>query len=137
MRTGDPIHSTISAIQTVLRKINPAYEWAPYPKAEEYSEPNLQKPASVSQALGDLNDQSWVPSQSSLPQRPFFNQHPDLSTTQWNLPLLDGPETGGSGASNEDLLDFTQSDMGWNFDFSTMDLDAFFSTYQSTDPSFP
>lgn len=138
MRAGDPICSTISAIQTVLCRINPAFEWAPYPKAEEYAEPDLQKPPPpISQAISNLNDQSWIPPDSSLPQRPFFNHQPDPSTTQWNLPLFEGPETGGSGASNEDLLDFTQSDMGWSFDFSTMDLDAFFSTYQSTDPSFP
>lgn len=137
MRAGDPIRSTISAIQTVLRKINPAFEWAPFLGAEEYTEPNLQKPPPISQAMGNLNDQSWITPDSSLPQRTFFNHQTDLSTTQWNLPLFEGPETGGSGASNEDLLDLTQSDMGWNFDFSTMDLDAFFSTYQSTDPSFP
>lgn len=46
---------------------------------------------------------------------------------------LENPETGGSAGSGDDLLDFTQSDMGWNFDFSTMDLDAFFSVYQSND----
>ncbi|GLI79452.1 hypothetical protein PoHVEF18_007787 [Penicillium ochrochloron] len=137
MREGDPINATISAIQTTLRKINPSYEWSPYPKAEEYSSSNIQRPTSISQAPGNLNDQSWVSPDSSLPQRPFFNQQLDLSTPQWNLPLLDGPETGGSGASNEDLLDFTQSDMGWNFDFSTMDLEAFFSTYQAADPAFP
>lgn len=30
--------------------------------------------------------------------------------------------------SNEEMFDFTRSDMGWDFDFSTMDLEAFFST---------
>ena len=36
-----------------------------------------------------------------------------------------------------ELLDFTQSDMGWDFDFSTIDCEAFFSVYQSNDaPTF-
>ncbi|KAF3402053.1 hypothetical protein F1880_009943 [Penicillium rolfsii] len=137
MREGDPINSTISAIQTTLRRINPSYEWSPYPKEEECSSSNLHQSSSISQPLGSLNDQGWVAPGSSLAQRPVFGQQPDLSTPQWNLPLLEGPETGGSGASNEDLLDFTQSDMGWNFDFSTMDLEAFFSTYQAVDPAVP
>jgi hypothetical protein len=29
MRAGDPIASSISAIQTVLHNINPSYEWVP------------------------------------------------------------------------------------------------------------
>lgn len=29
MRAGDPITSTIKAMRTVLRNINPAYEWSP------------------------------------------------------------------------------------------------------------
>ena len=40
----------------------------------------------------------------------------------------------GSVGSGEDLLDFTQSDMGWDFDFSTMDLEAFFSINPTLDP---
>lgn len=136
MRDGDPINSTISAIQTTLRKINPAYEWSPYPKAEESSTLPSQQPPSVSQPLSNIDHQEWVTPDPSLPQRPFFNHQPDLSAPQWNLPLLEGPETGGSGGSSDDLLDFTQSDMGWNFDFSTMDLEAFFSTYQAADPAF-
>lgn len=137
MRAGDPIQSSISAIQTTLRKINPSYVWTPCPKAEESSTLPSQQAASVSQPLGNIVHQAWVTPTPSLPQRPSFDQPPDLSTPQWNFPLLEGPETGGSGGSNEDLLDFTQSDMGWNFDFSTMDLEAFFSTYQAADPAFP
>ncbi|KAJ5378221.1 uncharacterized protein N7496_005630 [Penicillium cataractarum] len=136
MREGDPINSTISAIQTTLRKISPAYEWSPYPKADESSTLPSQNPASVSQPISNIDHQAWVTPDPSVPQRPFFNQQPDLSSPQWNLPLLEGPETGGSGGSSDDLLDFTQSDMGWNFDFSTMDLEAFFSTYQAADPAF-
>ena len=136
MREGDPIRSTISAIQTTLRRINPSYEWLPYPRAEESTTIPSQRLASISQPLSNLDQQTWIPPNSTLPQTPFVNQQPALSSPQWNLPVLENPETGGSGASSEDLLDFTQSDMGWNFDFSTMDLDAFFSTYQAAEPSF-
>lgn len=71
-----------------------------------------------------------------FPSKSVLGSGPVLSPSQRNLPQLEGPETGRSGGSNEDLLDFTQSDMGWDFDFSTMDLEAFFSVYQSGDPSF-
>lgn len=57
-------------------------------------------------------------------------------TSPWSLPHLETmgmPDTGGSVGSGEDLLDFTQSDMGWDFDFSTMDLEAFLSVYPSND----
>lgn len=46
----------------------------------------------------------------------------------------DGLDTGRSG-SNEDLLDFTQCEIGWKSDFSTMDAEAFFSVYQPTNTS--
>ncbi|KAF3017313.1 hypothetical protein E8E15_005528 [Penicillium rubens] len=57
----------------------------------------------------------------------------DIRGHEPHLEKPGNPETGGSVGSGEDLLDFTQSDMGWDFDFSTMDLDAFFSVYQSND----
>ena len=37
--------------------------------------------------------------------------------------------------NGEDLLDLTQSDIGWDFDLSNMDLEEFFSVYPSTDTS--
>ncbi|KAJ5152563.1 uncharacterized protein N7482_009041, partial [Penicillium canariense] len=137
MRKGDPIDSTIAAVQTVLRNIKPSYEWTPHPTPEENSTYRSEGPISVSRTPDNANRQQGNHTSVSFPQNLFHGQQPDLSTPQWSLPLLEGPETGGSGGSNEDLLDFTQSDMGWNFDFSTMDLEAFFSIYQSVDHSFP
>lgn len=46
---------------------------------------------------------------------------------------MDMPATTGGTGSGEDLLDFTLSDMGWDFDFSTMDLETFFSVSPAFD----
>ncbi|KAJ5715601.1 uncharacterized protein N7483_012782 [Penicillium malachiteum] len=135
MRQGDPIASSISAIQTTLRKINPSYEWSspqnrdgdPLSAGER---PYLGQPHAILNSL-------QAPGGSSLPNDSVRNIPSDSSTSQWQFPPIEGPETGRSGASNEDLLDFTQTDMGWDFDFSTMDLESFFSVYQSADPLFP
>lgn len=72
-----------------------------------------------------------------LPLTSLSGLPPDLPSSRWDFPLIEGPETGRSGGSSEDLLDFTQTDMGWDFDFSTMDLEAFLSVYQSANPTFP
>lgn len=69
-----------------------------------------------------------------LPSDPL-RSNVDIQPPQWAFPPFEGPETGRSGGSNEDLLDFTQSDMGWDFDFSTMDMEAFFSVYPPADNS--
>lgn len=136
MRSGDPISSSIAAIQTTLRKINPAYEWLQCPKAgEKYSVGAGSNPY-LSQAQDTMDNQHAPLNGLAFPSKSVLGPDPELSQSQWSLPQLEGPETGRSGGSNEDLLDFTQSDMGWDFDFSTMDLEAFFSVYQSGDPSF-
>lgn len=44
--------------------------------------------------------------------------------------------TNASVGSGDELLDLTQSDMGWDFDFSTMDLEEFFSVYPTAGPAF-
>ncbi|KAJ5616538.1 hypothetical protein N7537_001652, partial [Penicillium hordei] len=133
MRAGNPIASTISAVQTVLRNINPSYEWAPLlaTTGDNFAPPG-----------GTPVQRSLTPNRSHQPQlnNPAIPHNTSLGvrsgilTSPWNLPQvekLENPETGGSAGSGDDLLDFTQSDMGWNFDFSTMDLDAFFSIHQS------
>ncbi|CRL17388.1 Fungal transcriptional regulatory protein, N-terminal [Penicillium camemberti] len=135
MRAGDPIASSISAMQTVLRNINPSYEWVP-PLATTGD--NFATPGGtpVQQGLTpDRSHQSQL-NNPAIPQNPSLGMRPGILTSPWNFPQvekLENPETGGSAGSGDDLLDFTQSDMGWNFDFSTMDLDAFFSVYQSND----
>lgn len=132
MRAGDPITSSIAAVQTVLRKINPSYEWIPYlsPSGETIGNPGA---VSMQQSSALSTDRSLL-NGPAMPQNPAMGTRPPLTTSPWNIPHPenpDYPETGGSVGSGEDLLDFTQSDMGWDFDFSTMDLEAFFSIYQS------
>lgn len=129
IRAGDPIQNTIGAIQTVLSNINPSYGWFPHA-----SQPN--KHALQQDDMTTIPQTSRVPgSQDIQPDTSFVGNSllgplPDIPASHWNF-ALEGPETGRSGGSSEDLLDFTQSDMGWNFDFSTMDLEAFFSVYPS------
>jgi hypothetical protein len=137
MRAGDPVTSTISALQTVLCKINPTYGWSSYPSivGGQIAQPEMT--TATQQGLPRERTNSSILHDSTLSQNPSFGYRPDLPVSPWNLPQLDMPETGGSGGSGEELLDFTQSDMGWDFDFSTMDLETFFSVYQSNDaPTF-
>lgn len=136
MRTGEPITSTISAIQTVLRNINPTYEWIPDPKPDNKYSTETDGGTTVSHASGVAGRQQGILNEHPFSSNASFGSTSNLPPSQWTLPQLEGPETGRSGGSTEDLLDFTQSDMGWNFDFSTMDLEAFFSVYQSADASF-
>jgi len=133
VRPGDPIESSISAMQTMLKKLHPSYEWIP--------------PERTRQIHGDENT-------SSFATRPFCNEAlgpqevtmgpnpPDEQLPEAGFPVLPDLQTdilpGGMKApsvgSGEDLLDLTQSDMGWNFDFSTMDLEEIFSVYPGTGP---
>ncbi|KAJ6138811.1 hypothetical protein N7471_005297 [Penicillium samsonianum] len=133
MRAGDPIASSISAMQTVLRNINPSYEWVP-PLVTTGDNIGPQGGIAIQQGLTPDRRHRSLLNISAIPQNPSLGTRPGILTSPWNLPQvekLENPETGGSAGSGEDLLDFTQSDMGWDFDFSTMDLDAFFSVYQS------
>jgi hypothetical protein len=136
MRAGDPIASTISATQTVLRKINPSYEWTPCPKQDSIHEVNSlvssMRAQEPSTGHGQHSTMTGLASPSHL-----SGSHPDFSAFQPSLPQVEIPDTVGSIRSGEKLLDFTQSDIGWGFDFSTMDLEAFFSTYQSMDAPIP
>lgn len=136
MRAGDPITSTISAIQTVLRNISPTYEWVPYPKSDNSYSSGAGEETAGSHAIGVSGSQLGMLSEHACSPNSLLGSMPDVPLSQWTLPHIEGPETGRSAGSGEDLLDLTQSDMGWNFDFSTMDLEAFFSVYQSADTSF-
>lgn len=91
---------------------------------------------------------------SFFPTRPFPNDtsdpqgaslgldSPDEQLPEAGFPVLPDLQTdvlpGGmrvpSVGSGEDLLDLTQSDMGWDFDFSTMDLEEIFSVYTGSVP---
>ncbi|KAJ5623923.1 hypothetical protein N7510_000232 [Penicillium lagena] len=129
IRAGDPIASTISSIQTVLRKINPSYEWTPYPKQSSRHEVDLLVSSTRAQepitGYGQHSTTTDLASPSHL-----SGSHPDISAFQPSLPQVEIPDTFGSSGSGEESRDFTQSDMGWDFDFSTMDLEAFL-IYQS------
>ncbi|KAB8264651.1 hypothetical protein BDV32DRAFT_145328 [Aspergillus pseudonomiae] len=137
MREGDPIKSTITAIQTVLKKLNPAYEWIP-PKG--FSNTLDQQPTTAAQPYSTNipNPQTQNMPESTLPGLPLqpfqtSNGLPILSEFQNNsLQAALNPPSGSLGSS-EDLLDLTLSDMGWDFDFSTMDLETFFSIYPNVD----
>ncbi|KAJ5151569.1 hypothetical protein N7492_009864 [Penicillium capsulatum] len=119
MRAGDPITSSIAAIQTTLRNINPSYEWVPSSDAAGTFQSHSGGAMSAYQIPDVMNDTSFMAAPPS----------------KGNILQPEGPETGGSNGSGEDLLDFTQSNMGWNLDFSTMDLEAFFSVYQPVEAS--
>ena len=134
MRVGDPITSTISAIQTVLRNINPSYEWSPYQNSANYPH-ETEGPMIMAQSHNSLDSQQSDFHGQLYPRPSPLGPYSDLSTAKYNLPQLENPETGASGGSNEDLLDITQSDMGWDLNFSTMDLEAFFSVRQPADTS--
>ncbi|KAE8354608.1 hypothetical protein BDV28DRAFT_146976 [Aspergillus coremiiformis] len=131
MRPGDPIESTMVAIQTVLRKLNPSYEWIrpkDLPLTVEHSGTARFYSTDIP------NPQSHLIAEPSLveaPPRhfPAGTSQPILFDFQKNpLPAGLNPPSGSVG-SGEDLLDLTLSDMGWDFDFSTMDLETFFSIH--------
>ncbi|RAH53576.1 C6 zinc finger domain protein [Aspergillus piperis CBS 112811] len=133
MRHGEPITSSMSAIQTVLRKLNPSYEWSPgaMPKGNSY---NIDQASAVRRYPSSVAHQPQGPIPDTLQSDLAGGGLSMLSDFQGNS-LQDGLRMpSGSLGSGEDLLDFTQSDMGWDFDFSTMDLEAFFSINPTLDP---
>ncbi|KAE8383813.1 hypothetical protein BDV26DRAFT_287230 [Aspergillus bertholletiae] len=136
MRVGDPVKSTISALQTVLRKLNPAYEWIPL---NAFNNTLDQQPTTARPYSGDIpNPQNQSMPESSLPGLPLQplqarNGLPILSEFQNNSLQATLNTPSGSLGSSEELLDLTLSDMGWDFDFSTMDLETFFSIYPNVD----
>ncbi|PYH42846.1 Zn(II)2Cys6 transcription factor [Aspergillus saccharolyticus JOP 1030-1] len=137
MRPGDPIKSSIDAIQTVLRKLHPSYEWVPpelatkNPVYDSAHTPPIQPPRQAPHASSHGRNRMpmTIPGDSSI-----SSGLPMLSVLQGNSLQDDMRLPSGSVGSGDDLLDFTQSDMGWDFDFSTMDLEAFFSINANIDP---
>lgn len=125
MRPGAPISNSISAIQTTLRNINPSYEWSPPTADVQSADPNGVA-SSRSQPSGYLASSNGTPLESdSLAVLP-------LPTSPWDVPhleMLDFDQRVGS----EELLDFMQSDVGCDFDISTMDFEAFLSVNRSPD----
>ncbi|CEL10414.1 hypothetical protein ASPCAL13534 [Aspergillus calidoustus] len=166
MRQDDPTKASMAAIQTVLKQINPAYEWIP-PSAntntntnKPHHQPSTQsQPQSRSQSFSQ--PQHTLPASKPYPTEQFFpststpgtintstsattsprfdplsatsiffpGQDPNMLFDFQGNPLeqaMHMPATTGS-VGTTDELDFTQSDMGFDFDFSSMDLGAFLS----------
>ncbi|KAL4932507.1 Zn(II)2Cys6 transcription factor [Aspergillus undulatus] len=131
MSQSDAVEASILAIQTTLKQMDPTWEWVPHPETGSAGYTSNDKPA-VTQPYNigpsqDTPNTGPLPS-ASLPMHPQQPQ-PLLYDFQGN-PLeqsMHMPSASGSIGSGEDLLDFTLSDMGWDFDFSTMDLESFFS----------
>lgn len=120
MRSGEPIQSIIVSIQTILKKINPSYEWiSPETKnqnsrLEQGMDPMANRPSPIPEFFAGEYFSGGQP-----PMPPDFQSsslQDDIHPASVNV------------GSNEEMFDFTRSDMGWDFDFSTMDLEAFFST---------
>ncbi|THC92882.1 hypothetical protein EYZ11_007634 [Aspergillus tanneri] len=130
MRVGDPIQSTIDAIQTTLKKIHPSYEWEPQSsrKSQTYGVDQIVNTVEPS-SYNISNPQRCMPPESSLTDLEM-GELPMLSDFQGN-PLQGDIHPASVGS--DDLLDLTISDMGWDFDFYTMDLEAFFSVNPSID----
>ncbi|KAL4890651.1 hypothetical protein BDV59DRAFT_89328 [Aspergillus ambiguus] len=132
MRAGDPIKSSMSAIQTVLRQLDPSYEWIPPAtqatiKSNEYGYDSgtiIQHPSRNTSNRSDTTVFEQFRNDLSM-----GGGLPALSNMQGSLVPGNIPSTSASVGSGEDLLDLTLSDMGWDFDFSTMDLETFFSIY--------
>lgn len=125
MRPGELIKSSISSIQTILRNLNPAYEWNPHE-----TRPRTQNPGHEQDTDHTSNKTS---TQTNQVPEPYASEPlPVLSGFQDYFPEHDTPPASVGMASGEEMFDFTR-DMGWDFDFSTMDLEAFFSSNPTLD----
>lgn len=124
-------------MQTVLRKIHPSYEWVP---------PEYLKHI---HGVGNTTVPTTRPPSSHVSNShgaPMAQAIPDDLSSETGIPVLpnlqsnalpgDIPMANASVGSGDELLDLTQSDMGWDFDLSTMDLEEFFSVYPTAGPAF-
>ncbi|EAW09056.1 fungal specific transcription factor domain-containing protein [Aspergillus clavatus NRRL 1] len=137
MRPDDPITSSISAIQTVLRKLHPSYEWTPASGTSNQShDPEFGSPSSARPYLTSMGPDHMNAPREVLPHEGWMGGILPALPNMQGYPLQsDIPEAAASAGSSEDLPDFTLSDMGWDFNFSTMDLEAFFSIQPDVNPS--
>lgn len=106
-----------------MKKINPSYEWVAHPGMKDEGLAIVPAANAARQPTSMPNQQGGIVDDGPLAD-PVVASLPMLSDFQGNS-LQDDihPASVGSG----ELLDLTMSDMGWDFDFSTMDLEAFFS----------
>ncbi|OJJ50396.1 hypothetical protein ASPZODRAFT_1165843 [Penicilliopsis zonata CBS 506.65] len=131
MRAGEPVISTVAPLQAILKSLNPAYEWiAPASSSSASSYQHAAAAGSGSNAT--TASLSATTSGSGSGYASMMNYLPGLRMA--GVGALDAealqeelqfqPST---VKSSDDLPDFTQSEMGFDFDFSTMDLEAFLS----------
>ncbi|KAL4907861.1 hypothetical protein BDW74DRAFT_166476 [Aspergillus multicolor] len=139
MYPADAVDASIRAIQTVLKQLDPSYEWGPptqtEPRNPPYTFSQAQAPSSAITRPYRAPPLHHNQNSPSTLTTPLPQSDPLLYDFQGNS-LDQGmhmPSTVGSTGPGEDLLDFTLSDMGWDFDFSTMDLETFCSLNSAFD----
>ncbi|KAL4815036.1 hypothetical protein BDW67DRAFT_191714 [Aspergillus spinulosporus] len=131
MSPADAVEASIRAIETILKQLDPAYGWGTQTQTEPRNPSytfNQAHDAAITRSYDVGSTQRNHHSPSSM-SNPGAGPDPLLYDFQGNS-LDQGmhmPATTGSAGTGEDLLDFTLSDMGWDFDFSTMDLETFCS----------
>lgn len=133
VQRSDPITSTITAIRTVLKKINPAYDLAPDQQTQGDFEPQDSISISARETSGVplYNSQANTLSPSHL-RGTFPDFGPPVLLNFEHNNFQDELRNGVDVIGNSPL-DFTQSDIGWDLNFSTMDLEAFLSIYPTVD----
>lgn len=131
MSPADAVEASIRAIETILKQLDPAYEWGTQTQTEPRNPSYTfnQAPSTAITRSYDVGPTQRNHHSPSTMSNPSASLDPLLYDFQGNS-LDQGmhmPATTGSTGTGEDLLDFTLSDMGWDFDFSTMDLETFCS----------
>lgn len=135
MRHSEPVDSSISALQAVLKKINPAYEWVPAKPRRRNQQQKYNPESAVSLTT---HPSSAVPANSrglDVTEQMTSPGFPILPGLDDNMVPGDIPVVDTKFGNGEGLLDLTQSDIGWDFDLTNMDLEEFFSVYPPTDMS--
>ncbi|KAL3482174.1 C6 zinc finger domain protein [Aspergillus californicus] len=114
MRAGKSISSNISAIQTMLGKINLSYVWSPYSEADwECAARPEQKSPSQQPSVYEHGHQPTA-SNKEFPPNPSSGTINPLTFPRGPLQAA-VPKTGGPGESS---FDFIQSDMTLDLDLS-------------------
>lgn len=135
MRPGDSVSTSISALQSVLQQMNFPLDLTAEQQVDGDSG-NRWHYASQGTRGCDQTGNSMIP---IIPEA----SSDTVGLTPRNLPVGDNITVNGfnksmdNNGTAEDLLDLTEADMGWGFDFSTMDLEGFFSIYPTVDTTVP
>lgn len=130
MRQGEPVASTTAALQTILKKINPAYEWHPAP--QHTRSPTTKHDRAL--PAGETNvDVTGEKNGNAISSSSMTGGIPELGPPVFlNLEQhiqRDELDKRNGMLQNTIPFDFTQSNIGWDLDFATMDLEAFLSIH--------